>query len=352
MTRKIAWVLTLAALSGSAAYAQISPGVLGDSDGGVLKHGRKVAFAMKDGKKIEGTLVRWDKDAVYVRTAPGRTPLRVSRADIPDLKGGIRPAGPGEKDQGEIHRVEVIEGSRVTVQYVAPGLSPGERGQLAELEAAENETARLEDLANLGKQLVAGERAVEENRQRAMSNFYQYSALSSYGFFPATIITYPEFPLSGWGVGAPYYYWPWSSPSLADGGYGGFLPPVAPTVPGLVTTPAVSPAQAGEASALLPELIKQATPEALARAKTNLARARSRAVMDGDRIVAVSMEEDGDYKVGDKVRVTPKKGNAVTGTVERSDGQRLMIRTQPNLPPTTIPWSNIDMVEPAAAGGK
>jgi hypothetical protein len=348
--KSCAWVLALAAMTGSGASAQISSGALGDSDGGGLKHGRKVSFALKDGKKVNGTVVRSDKDAVYIRTAPGQVPRRLARADLPDQK--ISPAGPGEMGKPEIHRVEVLEGSRRTVTYIAPALSPGERDRLAELEAAENEVARHEDLAGLQQQVVNGERDLESNRQQAFSNFYKYSALSSLGFFPSTVITYPEFPLWGW-VGAPYFYGPWSSPSLANGGYGGFGPPVFATVPGLTTTPAVSPAQAGSEgsplkAAVLQQVLKQASPEAVARAKANLARARSNAVFEGGRMVAVRLDEGGEYKQGDRVRVTPKKGNAITGTVERSDGQRLMIRTQPNLPLTTIPWSNIEMVEPAA----
>jgi hypothetical protein len=357
-------VLGLLGLLTPAVGAQVKPAVLDNpNEGGALRHGRRLALNLKNGKKLKGTLVRSNRDFLFVRTGSGRLPVKVRRADVTNLESAhIRPAGQGKaEEQPEIHRVEIIEGGRTTVRYLAPTLSPDERTHLSEIERAENEVARLEALQAMGRKVVRDEQEVEASRQRALKNFYDYSSFSSLGFMPATVISSPEYGAVN-AYGAIYAYAPLAAGSVYSP-YGPYGMPYGyyglPFVPGLATSPATPPSLAGSGdsplkAALLPRILKEASPEALSTARANLARARSAAIYENGRIVAVSLEVKSDYRPGDRVRVTPKKGKALSGTVVRSDSQYLVLRSKGNMPPTLISWQNIQMIEPLAvrpAGG-
>jgi small nuclear ribonucleoprotein (snRNP)-like protein len=359
-------LLGLVGLLSPAAPAQVKPAVLNDlEEGGVLRHGRRLNLTLKNGKKIRGTLVRATRDSLFVRTAPGQVPVQVGRADVTNLEAAhIRPAGQGKAEtEPEIHRIEIIEGGRTTVRYVAPALSPSEMTHLKEIERAENEVARLEALNALGQQVIVGEEAVEASRQRALKNFYDYSSFTSLGFMPATVVNSPEFGAYN-AYGVAYAYAPLTAGAVYSV-YGPYGAPYAygytglPWVPGMAASLATPPSLAGKdesilKAALLPRILKEASPEALATARADLERAKAGAVFENGRIVAVSLEEKSDYRPGDRVRVVPKKGKAMTGTVVRSDSRHLVLRTQEHAPPTMIRWQNIDLIEPLAvrpAGG-
>jgi hypothetical protein len=263
-----------------------------------LPHGCQVALALKGGHKIEGTVVRTDPDAVYVRTAPGNVPEKVRLADV----SKAAPKGPKGKPRPEIHQVEVVNGVERTVKYIAPTLSPSERTRLAELEAAENEVAQWHAAVVLPLR-PPSDRDVEAARRLAYYNFYKYSAASSFGFFPATSIggTLAYNPPGYFGAGWPY---DWSGYWGAYGGYGlGSGAPFAySSLGGLTTIPAVSPALAGNyqpAAKAAPQKMPPAKDavKALAAARAKLARLRSQAIYEGGRLVALRPEVAADKAV-------------------------------------------------------
>jgi hypothetical protein len=189
------------------------------------------------------------------------------------------------------------------------------------------------------------------------------------GFFPATVVTYPQYGVSLAGspyyAGAPYYYGPLTSAAYAGAGIpAGYGWGDIRFGAGFVTAPATPPALGStpESTVLATataETARASGPEALAAARARLAAARRAAVYDEGRLVAVSLDaapqqaEEG-YKAGDRVTVTLKGGKTVSGTVERADGERLTLRTQQGGPATTIRMGAVDMIEPQAArpGGK
>jgi hypothetical protein len=330
--------------------SKITPGVLGEGSGQGLRHGMQIQVTPKGGKTVSGTLVRADKDYLYIRTRPGAVPMRVRVAD----RSEIRPAANQGEAQPEIQEVEIIEGDRKRITYVAPNLSPGEMARLRDIETAEEGVARAESLAAFRQEFIHNARDVVAKRAEAERQFYNYSALSSLGFFPATNITYPNF-LARLSVSSPFWLGPiGGAPYYPVGPLSAIGAAAYTAVPGLETTPAVSPAAAQGtpdvlAAALAPAVAKESGPQALTAARHQLALARSHAVMEDGHIVAVSLDQaEADYKAGDRVTVTRKGGKGLTGTVVRSDTERLVLRTQDGGPPTTILWSNIEMVEPGA----
>jgi hypothetical protein len=331
--------------------SKISSGVLGAGDARQLRHGMHIQVTPKGGKTISGTLVRAEGDNLYIRTRPGAAPVKVKVSDRSD----VIPAGNEKEVQPEIHEVEIIEGDSKRTTYVGPNLSPGERARLQEIESAEAAVARAQGMASLRQEFLRDERDIEARRAEAQRLFYNYSALTSLGFYPATVITFPEYQYRQ-PVSSPYFlgplgaapYYPLGGISAVAWG-GGYR-----TVPGFDTLPAVSPAAAAGPpdvvkTAMVEAAAKDAGPEALAEARAHLAQLRSHAVYEDGHIVAVKMDGQGeaaDYKAGDRVTVTMKGGKAISGTVLRSDGTRLVLRTQANAPPATLLWSNIEAVEP------
>jgi hypothetical protein len=315
-----AGLLGLAVLAVPAARAQPAGGGEGDKGkivpgvpgGEEFKPGKTLTLTRRNGPAVSGRVVWDDGKTVYLRTRPGSPPVAVPHGDIE--KREPTPAAAGQtrwanldpawaKQSEEIHEVEVIEGSRRTVRYVtAPWLSPTEKQRLAELEAAENQAAMAEGAADLRAQILNEQRDLETRRAQALAQFYNYSTLTSLGFFPATVITYPQPSYAAWGygglgydggVGFPYYL----------GGLAGYRSGILAAGlnrwrAGWETLPAVSPADAGPEAgtlmkALTPELVKEMGPEARAAAQKTLAEARRHVVYQDGRIVAVRLGEPG-----------------------------------------------------------
>jgi hypothetical protein len=88
------------------------------------------------------------------------------------------PAGVGQ--------IEIYEGPRRTVQYVAPNLSPGERASLRDLARAENEAAFVDDLQALKRRYVDSELALEPYRRSIQQQLYGYSTSSTYSGYVAS----------------------------------------------------------------------------------------------------------------------------------------------------------------------
>jgi hypothetical protein len=159
------------------------------------------------------------------------------------LAAVLVPAAPAQ-DKQKLHRVEIIEGDQTRVRFVPLGPpSAADQAKLRQQENADQEAA-----------LRREEVEVERSRNWALRNFYNYSALSSIGFFPATVITSTEngasmSSLYGYGFGSDYGYnygfGPWGG-RWGNSGFwwdGYYRHPYF--VQGLTTIPPTSPALAG-----------------------------------------------------------------------------------------------------------
>lgn len=106
-----------------------------------------------------------------------------------------------------VGQIEIYDGPRRTVRYIAPNLSPGERSSLRDLERAENEAAYSEDLLALKRQYVDSERILEPHRRFMQQQLYGFNldrTFSSYGG-------------GGFGYGGGYGY-----PYSGYNGFGGY----------------------------------------------------------------------------------------------------------------------------------
>jgi hypothetical protein len=385
--------LTLVGLTAPAAQGQVKPAV-GAEEKRAFTPGDIWTVTLREGKTVlgkqalKGRVVAVDATAVYLRPGAGEPVQRIRRADISakqsdllvrgdmlakisadpikfaKIDDELKQTGFLDLDQQwantprEILQVEVIEGTERRVHYLAsPLLSASEKTRLAEIESAESDLGRANGLVELQQQYLRNERALEPMRFQAMNMYYQYCAQTALGFYPATLINNisPYFPrLVGAFLPETGYYGPyWWQRSVMTG------PPV--------------PDEGAMKTALLANSAKHATPEAHAAAKTNLAKLTSQALYQNGQLVAVSFEDsqakpaktgrqdrgtpagavghdtaddEPAYKSGDRVTVTSKGRQPLHGTVVRSDERFLVLRTQPSLPPTTLLWSNIELVEP------
>jgi len=244
-----------------------------------LQHGRLVELTVKGQGKVKGTLVRSDRDRLYVRTEPGAAPKAIAMNDIEKMDKGVQYAvskdnikltgTESEIINPEINVLEFLNGTKRTVRYSSASLSPGERSMLLNLESAENELARLETQSARENQVIETSLALqkEELRTAELRNQYQQ--------FVNTHM---------WRQGARTDWWMWNETGFRDLYYGGeFARPLfgqaygQPNViqPGPVIMPPVTPV----------------APEALARARQNVATAQANAVFQGDRLVAVIVPE-------------------------------------------------------------
>jgi hypothetical protein len=311
----LAGLLGMAFLAVPGARAQEKPAVLPHPSGGEeevakpwkgdLRPGHRYALKLKDDRTVKGMLVRGEGGNWFVRTAPGRRPRAIAKNDIDRADVLVPPITQVKNVEDlppayEIHRVEIEAGPERTVRYVGPDLSPEERARLRELEAAENEVARVQGVADLRVQVLNAARDLEASRAQAMKQFFNYSMHTSLGFFPATVITFPQPNYAGWsygglgyygGIGYPYYMGALPAYGTGVATVGGFR-----WRAGWETLPAVSPAAAGSEpgallAALAPSLLKDASPKSLAEAENALARARRLAVFEDGRIIAVRLDE-------------------------------------------------------------
>jgi len=240
-----------------------------------FKHGNRLVITKKDDTQIVGTLVRVDRKGkrFFLRTEPGEPPVAVQNDEVKKAeKIMVRGAAGGSAaeqsdNRPEIHRMVIFQGTDIRVHYFATTLSPVERTNLAQIEAAENELARLQDLASLNAQYVRDERALQTRRRHAQEAYFQaQEALYSLAVNP-------------WFLYLPYTvgYWACSGSYFPLGSYYG-IPPISP------------PEMANEGvlkAALATTLVRSASPEVLAKARENLALAQRNAVYEDGRIVAV-----------------------------------------------------------------
>src|SRR5262245_46534489 len=120
------------------------------------------------------------------------------------------------KRNGQVHQMEVYDGTRRTVRYFGDNISPGESSTLRDLERAQNEMAYLNDLQALKDQYVVSERLLEPHRRMVQRDLYgreltktSYGSLST-GYF-------------GNYTAGGYFNYPWAY----MGGFGGVASAVA-----------------------------------------------------------------------------------------------------------------------------
>jgi hypothetical protein len=243
-----------------------------------FKHGNRLVISKNDGSRVVGTLVRVDRKnkRLFLRTEPGEPPVAVQNDEVKKAeKIMIRPVVGGSEaekadNQPEIHRMVIYQGAGSSVHYFGPSLSLGEKTNLAQLEIAENEMAGLQALAVLNGQYVQDERALEAQRRQAQETYYQAQG-SLYRVAVAGGFNY-----SGWGY--PGYY---SLGAYYGGG-------------GSTSTYITPPDTANEGvfkTTFATTLANSVSPEAIAKARQNLALAQRNAVYEDGRMVAVLYEE-------------------------------------------------------------
>jgi hypothetical protein len=249
---------------------------------GDFKHGNRLVITKKDNTQIVGTLVRVDRQGkrLFLRTQPGEPPVAVPDDEVKKAEVVMKPAAPEgaaaerPENRPEIHRMDIRQGTDSRVRFFAPTLSPAEKATLDQIEAAETEMAPYQDPAGLMAQYLRNEQALDRVRQQAQEAYYRaqtglYTVAANGGF--------NYYGGLGWGYagyyGAGYY-----------GGYGGSF--------GL---PFISPPDMGNEgvfkAALAANLAKGPNPEALAKARENLARAQRNAVYEDGHLVAVLTDE-------------------------------------------------------------
>jgi hypothetical protein len=111
--------------------------------------------------------------------------------------------------QAGLGQIEVYDGPRRTVHYVAPGLSPGERSSLRDLARAENDAAYADDLLALKRRYVDSELLLEPYRRSVQQMLFGYNKESTSGLF------------GGGGYGGGFFPYAFANP-YANGFSGGF----------------------------------------------------------------------------------------------------------------------------------
>jgi hypothetical protein len=239
-----------------------------------FQHGKMLAVTLTGAKEpVRGVLVRVDRTngRIYLRTKPGSAPRAISESEIKRVEKGViqEAAFKGDVTAPEIEPFVIYNGARKTVSYLAPTLSPGEIARLRELEAAENEMARLESLATLERRVLETEIAIQTGQEKMLNLvtdllWKQQGPTANSPMF-APFGTYPLF------VGFPsvqqivYDQWP-SSTNFAAAS----LPMVRQ---GTTAIPNTSP-----------------TADSLGKARQSYAAAQRNAVIEDGRLIAVITE--------------------------------------------------------------
>jgi len=142
------------------------------SQRGDFRHGKLLRVTLNGSgeKTVKGILVRVDKQKgrIYLRTEPGAMPIAFAEKDIKRIDKGVIKEVSYAKDyaQPEIQPVVFLNGSRRTISYNAPTLSPGEKSYLLRMEAVENEMGRLESLAERQEQVLETDIAIQAEHRR------------------------------------------------------------------------------------------------------------------------------------------------------------------------------------------
>jgi hypothetical protein len=138
-------------------------------------------------------------------------PLPVSDQPKYPIKSQVTPSPDVARPPVGVGRIEIYEGPRRTVHYVAPNLSPGEQAALRDLARAENEAAYADEMLALKRLYVDSERTLEPYRRFIQQQLYGFSTSSTYS-------GYVSGGFGGYGGGNyPYAF----DNAYGGGGYGG-----------------------------------------------------------------------------------------------------------------------------------
>ena len=231
-----------------------------------LKHGMKLVVNLNDKTSVRGTVVWADNSGDYLllRTTPGAAPKKILGKNIADITRIRMTSDTGTvlPDEPEIHQVTVMNGSQKTVRYFAPSLSPQERAKLAEMESADDETARVENTLRLANEALREE--VRAAREATIAQERQNALLATQLY---------------WLSGGPYYGGYYPAP------YGGYYPTA------LYGYNGASGSSAPSGRLMEVAMTKEiALTKELAKLQRNQAQVQSAGLYEDGRLVAVSLE--------------------------------------------------------------
>jgi hypothetical protein len=189
------------------------------------------------------------------------------KKDVDSIELGLVADGTKPAIDPEIQAIEFINGSRRTVTYSAPSLSPGEMSILQNLQDAETELARLEQARDRENQVIDNAVSLQSEQLRtiALRNHYQ-GLMNAYFGRMAQRTT----------------YWSWWDPDYAVSGLNGWQ---SPNWGLYYSRPQPNVIEAGP-----PIVMPTITPvpqDSLAKARQNVLALRGQTVYEQNRLVAV-----------------------------------------------------------------
>ncbi len=228
----------------------------------------RVTLAGTPEKTVKGILVRVDKQKrrIFLRTEPGAAPLAVAEKDIKRIDKGVIKEVSSKQDytEPEIRALVIMNGAKRTVSYNAPTLSPSEKSFLIRMEAAENEMARLEWLAEREERVLSTDMAIQTETLKTQALITRRQELLN--FLLADMTERDAYLGNFRQIHTGQDYRPSASTQITA------LPSA------LRQGPTVFPGLTG-------------AQESLAKSRESLALTLSRGVYEGDRLVAVVVEE-------------------------------------------------------------
>jgi hypothetical protein len=138
----------------------------------------------------------------------GRAPRPAPDVVYPVVTREVTPPGAARPPAG-VGQIEIYDGPRRTVQFVAPNLSPGEQAALRDLARAENESAYAGDVLALKRRYVDDELLLAPYRRSVQQVLYGYNKDATFG------------DVGGFGWGGGFYPYAFANP-YASGWGGGF----------------------------------------------------------------------------------------------------------------------------------
>jgi hypothetical protein len=148
---------------------------------------------------------------LFGASAPAQAPR--PKPDSPPLPV-VLPASDRARLPAEVGQIEIYNGPRRTVQYVAPSLSAGEQASLRDLARAENEAAYANEALALKRSYVDSERLLEPYRRSIQQRLYGFSSSSSFS-------GYASGGYGGYGAYGGYGYAPYAYSNPYSRGWGG-----------------------------------------------------------------------------------------------------------------------------------
>jgi len=236
-----------------------------------------------------------------------------------------------DRDTG-VHQMVIVSGPSRSVHYFARSGSPSEEAALRKLEQAENELALQDSLQGLRQQYVNTESLMESRRREVQRQLYGLNTTTKYS---------DQASYSGIGLGQPSPFGTPFATGFYNGGgfFGGAFMGLGMGSYGSAAGEGVSMKSEFDVNrslangigdegkfktAMVTEMAKQSTPESISAAIRNYETALANAVgVRGSRVVGVTFEK----MTPQRVTVTTKGGEKVSGDLIRQDNDWIVIRT-------------------------